>query len=111
MYKSDFGFEKTVNLMYLENKEKFHYILIQCLTSFLKTKTKQDKVLPTCQNCFRRFSTTNLLAKHWLACFSENRQYESMPEDISMKFKNYRYRQPNIFTVYAGYHFYLHFSS
>lgn len=102
LYESDFKFDRTVNLLYLEKDLKIHYILIQSLKSFMRTKTRHNKTMTMCDNCLRRFSSANVYIKHLRACYSENKQFESMPEDPKFKFKNYIYRQPNILTTYAG---------
>ena len=57
-----------------------------------------------CDNCFRRFTSAKALIKHLQACYSDTKQFESMPEeDPILKFKNFVYRQPNILTTYADF--------
>ena len=105
-YKSEFAFDKTINLLYVEENEKFHYILIKDLESLIRKKTKYDKSQASCQNCLRRFSSVALLVKHcnWGFCYNNNKQIETMPEGSVLKFNmnNFKYRQPNTLTVYAG---------
>lgn len=102
LYRSKFKSSRIVNLLYLKDGERFHYVLIQNLPSLLKTKTKHNNTLPMCIICLQHFSSTRVLLKHWLACSSEDGQFESMPNETIIKFKNWKYRQPNILTTYAG---------
>ena len=101
-YLSKFKNNCIVNLLYLEEGKKSHYVLIKSLAGLLKSKTKYNKKHLVCNNCLQRFWSLKKYGRHRQACFSETGQVTVMPEDDVLKFKNYQYRFPNVATIYAG---------
>lgn len=101
LYLSKFHFDRLVNLLYLEKGRKSHYILIKSLEGLLKAKSKRNKKGFVCSNCIERFWSVKKYERHLRACLSDTGQVILMPEDDILKFKNFKYRFPNIATVYV----------
>ena len=102
LYISPAIYETSVHLLLITKNEQRHYILIKSIDAFLKIKTKYNKKRPTCIKCLQSFATKKVLENHWRSCSSESCQTTKMPEDLEMKFRNFKYRQPNAITIYAG---------
>lgn len=100
-YLSKFGFERIVNILYLEKGHRCHFILIKSLGGLLKAKKKRNRKEFVCSNCLESFWSERKYYRHQLACLSETGQVIVMPEDDILRFKNFRYRFANIATVYV----------
>lgn len=105
-YLSSYSFEKCVNLLLLEDGVTWHYVLIKSLNTILKGKTKRHNIF-VCSNCYKKTVSENVFKKHMMICNTSTKQIEEMPKDTILKFRNFKYRQRNAITVYAGIHLFV----
>lgn len=101
-YRSMYSFQKQINLLLLEEGEKWHYVYIKSLETLMKQRTNRTRKLFVCPRCYKQTEHKSVYEKHMLICNTENKQIEEMPEDTTMKFRNHKYRQRNAITLYAG---------
>lgn len=103
-YKSPFKFQQRVDLLLIGNDKKWHYICIKNLKAILRWKGKHKGKIIICPNCYKRVFEESEFTKHQLVCKSidDTNPVEEMPKDTKMKFKNFKYRQRNAITIYAG---------
>ena len=98
-YKSSCNFKWKVTLLLIGDEEKWHYICIKKLTGVLR---KFNNSTFLCPNCYKQMYRESEFHKHSLICESAGNIVEEMPKDPVMKFKNFKNRQRNAVTIYAG---------
>jgi hypothetical protein len=102
-YQSTYNFKRQVNLLLIGDEVKWHYIYIKSLKTLLMKKTKHyGKSAFICTKCYKQTNDEKIFSEHVLICTSEKRVIEEMPEDTTLKFRNFKNRQRNAITIYAG---------
>ena len=92
--------------MIVTDGKNFHYILIKCLSTFLRVNTKHNKSCHTCEFCFRVFKSILSYMKHVGFCKTGKPSIEMPLENDTLKFENYKYKIPNPVTIYADFEAY-----
>ena len=92
-----------MDLLFLNDDDKSHYIYIKDFDRFMfhKTKTKSKKWF--CRSCLQCFSRESVLIKHKENCSSINgKQLVKLEEGIT-EFENYFKQIPVSFKIYADF--------
>ena len=92
-----------MDLLFLNDDDKSHYIYIKDFDRFMfhKTKTKNKKWF--CRSCLQCFSRESVLIKHKENCSSINgKQLVKLEEGIT-EFENYFKQIPVSFKIYADF--------
>ncbi|XP_015608407.2 uncharacterized protein LOC107274135, partial [Cephus cinctus] len=88
----------------MEDGSVYHFAWIRNLSRLLKSQiTKRKGYTKLCDRCLCHFTTVNSFEKHRLDCANINKCRVILPDekDKIMKFKNYKYKEPVPFAVYA----------
>ena len=101
IYVSDQKFKDTMDLLFLINDDKSHYVYIKDSNTFMFHKTKNKKWF--CKSCLQCFSRENVLIKHKEDRLSINIQQSVNVEEGIIGFKNYFKQLPVPFKIYANF--------
>ena len=98
-------YKDHIEVLYIEEGEKSHYVYIQNFNRLMNTFTNHKETKHFCMRCLHCFSREDLLAKHSPDCFALNgTQKIDMPAKGSkIYFKNYHRIQPVPFVIYADF--------
>ena len=98
-------YDTNLNLLYIEEEEKGHYVYIQNFNRLMYSFNKHKEKKYFCMRCLHGFSREDLLEKHSPDCFALNgTQKIDMPAKGSkIYFKNYHRIQPVPFVIYADF--------
>ena len=88
---SEEKYDHQMELLYIQEKEKSHYVYIQNFNRLMFNFTKHRETKRFCLRCLHCFSSKNLLERHQPDCFSLNgTQAITMPKPGSkIYFKNH----------------------
>ena len=105
IYTSKEKYDNDLEVLYIEEGEKGHYVLIQNFNRLMYSFTKYKEKKFFCKRCLHCFSSNDLLEKHSPDCFALNgTQKIDMPAKGSkIYFKNYHRIQPVPFVIYADF--------
>ena len=105
-YKSKTNYNKTVDLLLLEEEEKTHYVLIKNFSRLMNTKTVQKF---WCKNCLHGFYNEQGLINHSELCDKLGTGNISLPKigENILSFKNYNRKFETQFVIYADFECYL----
>ena len=94
-----------MDLLYIEEGEKSHYVLITDFNRLMNTFTKHKEKKKFCMRCLHCFSSNDLLEKHSPDCFALNgtQKIELPAPGSKIYFKNYQRKQPVPFVIYADF--------
>ena len=94
-----------LDLLYIEEGEKSHYVLIQDFDRLMNTFTKYKGKKCFCKRCLHCFSRKDLLEKHSPDCFALNgtQKIELPAPGSKVFFKNYHRKQPVPFVITADF--------
>ena len=90
-YISPYNYEKTINLLFISNEYKQHYVLIKSLDGLIRNKNK-NPYTKHCERCLQGFSRKYLLDKHIIDCKQFKIQRTVMPKETNIVFKNIKYQ-------------------
>ena len=98
-------YKDHIEVLYIEEGEKSHYVYIQNFNRLMNTFTNHKETKHFCMRCLHCFSREDLLSKHSPDCFALNgTQKIDMPAKGSkIYFKNYHRIQPVPFVIYADF--------
>ena len=88
-YISDQKFENSIDLLFVTDGDKSHYVYIKDFNRFMFHKAKNKNKKWFCRNCFQCFSNKNVLTKHKENCLSINGAQSVKLEKGVIEFKNY----------------------
>ena len=69
---SDQKFENSMDLLFIIDENKSHYVYIKDFSRFMFHKTKNKNKKYFCKNCLQSFSSKNKLTEHKEVCLSIN---------------------------------------
>ena len=95
-----------MNLLYITNNEKKHYVLIKDFNKFMFNQTKHKERKHFCMYCLQCFSSEKVLTNHKENCMELNgTQAVKMPDkdNNTLKFINFHKQQPVPFVIYADF--------
>ena len=101
IYVSNQKFKEYMDLLFLIDDIKSHYVYIKDFNRFTfhKTKTKNKKWF--CKSCLQCFSTESVLIKHKKNCLCINGKQSVKLEKGIIRFENYFKQIPVPFKIYA----------
>ena len=102
---SEANFPDHIELLWIEEGEKSHYVLIKDFNRFMSTFTKYDGRKYFCLRCLHCCSSARVLENHKQDCLLINgTQAIKMPEEGSkIYFKNHQKMLPAPFVIYADF--------
>ena len=100
IYVSDQKFEDSVDLLFLTDDDKSHYVYIKDFDRFIFHKTKNKNKKYFCKNIS---SSKNVLTEHKEDCMIINGKQSVEVEEGTIKFKNYFKQVPVPFKIYADF--------
>ena len=100
---SDQKFEDSVDLLFLIDENKSHYVYIKDFDRFMFHKTKNKNKKWFCRSCLQCFSSESVLIKHKENCLSINGKQSVKLEKGIIKFENYFKQIPVPFKIYADF--------
>ena len=92
-----------MDLLFIINENKSHYVYIKNSDRFLFHKTKNENKNYLSKNCLRCFSSKNLLTEHKKVCLSINGAKSVRLEKGTIKFKNCFKQIPVPFKFYGDF--------
>ena len=101
IYVSDKKFEDSMNLLFLIDDNKSHYVYIKDFNIFIFHKTKNKTWF--CKCCLQCFSNKNVFIKHKEDCLSIIDVQSVDVEKGIIKFENYFKQLPVPFKIYADF--------
>ena len=92
-----------MDLLFLIDDDKSHYVYIKDFNRFMFHKTKKKKKKQFCKNCLQWFSNENVLIKLKENCLSINGKQSVQLEEGTIEFQNYFKQIPVPFKIYADF--------
>ena len=92
-----------MDLLFLINDDKSHYIYIKDFNTFMFHKTKNKNKKWFCRSCLQCFSSESVLIKHKEDCLSINGKQSVNLEKRITEFKNYFKQLPVLFKICADF--------
>ena len=92
-----------MDLLFLIDDDKSHYVYIKDFNRFMFHKTKKKKKKQFCKNCLQCFSKENVLIKLKENCLSINGKQSVQLEEGTIEFQNYFKQIPVPFKIYADF--------
>ena len=89
IFVSDQKFENSMDLFFVTDGDKSHYIYNKDFDRFMFNKTKKKKKKCFCKSCLQFFSSKNVLTKHEKDCLSINGAQSVKLEKRTTEFENY----------------------
>ena len=103
IYVSDQKFEDSMELLFLIDDDKSHYVYIKKFDRFMFHKTKSKNKKWFCKSCLQCFSSGNVLTKHKEDCLSINGKQSVKIEKGITEFENYFKQIPVPFKIYSDF--------
>ena len=101
IYISDQKFENSMDLLFVINENKSHYVYIKDFNRFIFHKTKNKSKKYFCKSCLQCFSIRKVLTEHKKVCLSINGTQSVRFEKGTIKFKSL-FKQIQVpFKIYA----------
>ena len=91
----------NVELLYLENEEASHFVLIKCFNQFMRHRTKHHNSKYHCMRCLYGYLTAEKLQEHAVHCNQKVLQVSRMPKPGVIKFKGHDKKIKRLFTIYG----------
>ena len=89
-----------MDLLFLNDDDKSHYVYIKDFDRFMFHKTKNKNKKWFCKSCLQCFSSENVLIKHKEDCLSINGKQSVKLEEGIIEFENYFKQIPVPFKIY-----------
>ena len=103
IYISDQRFEDSMDLLFLNDDDKSHYVYNKDFNRFVFHKMKNENKKWLCKSCLQCFSSENVLIKHKEDCLSINGVQSVKVEKGTIEFENYFKQIPVPFKIYADF--------
>ena len=99
------NYKDHLELLYIEEDGKGHYVYIKDFNRLMFTFSKYEGRKHFCVHCLHCFSSDDLLEKHLCDCLLINgtQAIEMPPKDSKVYFKNYQKILPVPFVIYADF--------
>ena len=94
------GVGTEIDLLYINNGEKGHYLLIKDFNSFMRYRTKYHNSMFYCKRCLHGFVKSTALMEHSERCKQGENQITVMPEFDIIEFKAYHKKERKTFVIY-----------
>ena len=94
------GVGKQIDLLYIEDENTVHYLLIKDFNSFMRHRTKYHNSMYYCRKCLHGFTIKCKQEYHSEKCKQGINQYVNMPEPGVIEFKATHKQDKKLFTVY-----------
>ena len=107
IYVSDQKFEDSMDLLFLNDEDKSHYVYIKDFDRFMFHKTKNKNKKWFYRSCLQCFSSESVLIKLKEDCLSINGKQSVKLEKGIIEFENYSKQTPVPFKIYAYFECYL----
>ena len=106
VYISDPKSKNSMDLVFIIDEDKSHYVYNKDFDRFMfhKTKIKNNKCF--CKRCLHCFSSKNVFTGHKEVCVSVNGTQSVKLEKGTIKFKNYFKQIPVPFNIYSDFECY-----
>ena len=103
LYVSKKSNEQVLNVLWISNEEKSHYVFIKDLNRLMysQIKTKNVHKKHFCMSCLQNFTTKEILNSHRERCLLINETQAVKYETGTIKFKNFDKQIPIPFKIYA----------
>ena len=88
-YIPDGKFENSMDLLFVTDGDKLHYVYIKDFDRFMFHKTKNKSKNWFCRSCLQYFSSKNVLTNHKKNCLCINGAQSVKLEKRIIEFKNY----------------------
>ena len=93
-----------IELLYLEEDKKAHFMLIKNFNKFMSHRSKHNGTMFFCLKCMHGFTTEDLLAKHADRCCQGVYQHVSMPpKETTIKFRGESKQEKKMFVMYTDF--------
>ena len=96
-------FFRFMNLLFLIDDDKSHYVYINDFDRFMFHKTKNKNKKWSCRSCLQYFSSGSVLIKYRESCLSINGKQSVKLEKGIIKFENYPKQIPVTFKIHADF--------
>ena len=98
------GVGTPIELLYVEEDQKAHFMLIKSFNTFMRHRSKHDHAMHFCLKCMHGFKTKELLAEHASRCSQAVFQNVTMPSKGStIKFKSHSKQERKMFVMYSDF--------
>ena len=101
LYISKKSYNRTINLLLITEKDKFHYVFIKDFNRLMFSRTKHKDKKHHCMSCLQSVTTEKILSNHKKQCLLINRCQAVSYESGVIKFRNYNKQIPILFKIYA----------
>ena len=98
--KHGIGVGIEIDLLFISNRDKGHYLLIKDFNSFMRYRTKYHHSMFYCKRCLHGFVKSNSLRDHNERCKQGESQVVVMPEPGVLEFKAYHKKERKNFVIY-----------
>ena len=92
-----------VELLYLEQEERSHYVLITNFNKFMNHRSKNGHARHFCLKCLFGFHSEQRLAEHTQLCKQRVYQVTKMPQPGIIKFQSHWKEVRKLFTIFADF--------
>ena len=108
LYVSKQSNEEELDVFFISNEEKSHYVFIKDFTRLMysEVKTKNVHKKRFCMSCLQNFTTIEILNNHREKCLLINETQAVKYEGGIIKFKNFNKQIPIPFKIYADSEFF-----
>ena len=94
------GIGETVDLLYIQDENTSHYLLIQNFNAFMRHRTKHHNSMFYCRKCLTGFVEENNLTNHFNSCKQGINQFVLMPKPGVIEFKAIHKQEKKLFVLY-----------
>ena len=94
------GTGKQIDLLYIEDVDTAHYLLIKDFNAFMRHRTKHHHSMHYCRKCLHGFTSKQHQMYHSDKCKQCINQYINMPEPGCIEFKATHKQDKKLFVVY-----------
>ena len=100
-YISKKKYDRTCNLLLIEEDDKSHYVWIKNVNRLMNTQSKHNNRKFFCY-CLQHFTSEKILGEHKEVCLKVNgMQKVKLPKSTHISFTNYHKQLPALFVIYA----------
>ena len=94
------GIGTQIDLLYIEDEEMAHYMLVKNFNAFMRMRTKHHHTMFYCRKCLHGFVKESKQKEHSHLCQQGINQYPEIPSSGSISFKSTFKQDKKLFAVY-----------
>ena len=98
--KHESGIGEQIDLLYMQDENTAHYLLIKNFNAFMRHRTKYDHSMFYCRKCLHGFTKKDHQVSHSIRCKQGINQIIKMPEPGVIKFNGVHKQDKKLFAVY-----------